>query len=109
MSDSASVAGSGRLGQTQIIRSYADVSTITDNVVHLNQTSESEFLHSSVEFAGEGNVLFVEDGVKLRNSRLRFLGNGAVIHLRRSARYLRLIATVFEESVLYLGQGASFT
>lgn len=103
------MAGSGRLVQPQIIRSYADVSTITDNVVHLNQTPESEFLRSSVEFAGTGNVLFVEDGVKLRNSRLRFLGDGAVIHLRRSERYLRLIATVFEESVFYLGPDASFT
>lgn len=109
MSDNAAGTGSGRLGQAQVIRSYADISTITDNVVHWNQSSESEFLRSSVEFAGKGNVLFVEDGVKLRNSRLRFLGDGAVIHIRRSERYLRLIATVFEESVFYLGPDASFT
>lgn len=109
MSDSASMAGPRRPMQTQIIRSYADVSSITDNVVHLNQTPESEFLRSSVEFAGKGNVLFVEDGVKLRNSRLRFMGNDSVIHLRKSPRFLRLVATVFEESVFYLGPGASFT
>lgn len=109
MSDSVSVAGSGRPGQTQIIRSYTDVSTITDNVVHLNQTTESEFVSSSVEFAGKGNVLFVEDGVKLRNSRLRFMGNDSVIHLRKSPRFLRLVATTFHESVFYLGPDASFT
>ncbi|XAS71251.1 acyltransferase [Micrococcaceae bacterium Sec5.1] len=109
MSDNAAGTGSGRLGQTQVIRSFADISTITDNVVHWNQTSESEFLRSSVEFAGKGNVLFVEDGVKLRNTRLRFMGNDSVIHLRKSLRFLQLVASVFEDSVLYLGPGASFT
>lgn len=95
--------------KTQVIRSYADAPGIRNNVVHLNQTPDSEFLASSVEFAGTGNVLFVEDGVRLRNSKLRFLGNDAVIHIRKSSRYLGLIATVFDESVFYLGPGASFT
>lgn len=109
MSDSVSVAGSGRPGQSQIIRSYTDVSAVRDNVVHLNRTSESEFNDSFVEFAGTGNVLYVEDGAKLRNSRLRFLGNNAVIHIRTSPLYLRLVTTVFDESVFYLGPGGSFT
>ncbi|MBU8868305.1 acyltransferase [Paenarthrobacter aromaticivorans] len=78
-------------------------------MIHLNQTHDSEFIDSSVEFAGTGNVLYVEDGAKLRNSRLRFLGNNAVIHIRTSPFYLRLLATVFHESVFYLGPGASFT
>jgi len=93
----------------QVVRSYADVAGISDNVIHLNETPGSEFISSYVEFAGTGNVLFVEDGVKLRNSKLRFLGNDSVIHIRKSSRYALVIATVFEESVLYLGPGASFT
>lgn len=109
MSASDSVVGSGRLGQTQIIRSYEDAAALRDNVIHLNKTQDSEFIDSSVEFAGTGNVLYVEDGAKLRSSRLRFLGNNAVIHIRTSPLYLRLLATVFHESVFYLGPGASFT
>jgi acetyltransferase-like isoleucine patch superfamily enzyme len=93
----------------QVIRSYTDVANISNNHVHLNQAPESEFINSTVEFAGTGNVLYVEDGVKLRNSRLRFLGSNAVIHIRKSPRFARLVASVFEESVLYIGPGASFT
>ncbi|MDR6989382.1 acetyltransferase-like isoleucine patch superfamily enzyme [Paenarthrobacter nitroguajacolicus] len=77
--------------------------------MHLKDTPGSEFTSSTVEFAGTGNVLFVEDGTRLRNTRLRFLGNDAVIHLRKSQGFLRLVATVFEESVFYLGPGATFT
>ncbi|MGP0223782.1 MULTISPECIES: acyltransferase [unclassified Paenarthrobacter] len=94
---------------SQVIRSYADVPGIRHNTVHLNPAAGSEFQASLVEFVGTGNTLYVEDGVKLRNSRLRFLGNDSVIHLRRSPRHLRVVATVFEDSVLYLGPGASFT
>ncbi|MDR6639845.1 hypothetical protein [Paenarthrobacter nitroguajacolicus] len=93
----------------QIIRTYADVATVKDNTIQLNETDGAEFLNSSVEFAGTGNVLFIEDGAKLRNTRLRFLGNNAVIHIRKSPRFIRLVASVFEDSVLYLGPGASFT
>ncbi|MGO4435106.1 hypothetical protein AB4Y88_17995 [Paenarthrobacter sp. RAF9] len=95
--------------KTQIVREYGDVSAIRNNVVHLQDTPGSEFINSSIEFAGTGNVLFVEDGTRLRNCRLRFMGNDAVIHLRRSHGFLRLIVTVFEESVFYLGPGATFT
>ncbi|MCD4850085.1 acyltransferase [Arthrobacter sp. AK01] len=95
--------------KNQVIHSYADVSKVRDNVVHLKDTPGSEFTASTVEFAGTGNVLFVEDGARLRNTRLRFLGNDSVIHLRKSHGFLKVIATVFEESVFYLGPGATFT
>lgn len=95
--------------ENQIIASYEDVDKIRENFVHLNATSGAEFLSSSVHFAGTGNVLFVEDGAKLRNSKLRFMGNDSVIYIRKSPRYARVIASVFHESVFYLGSGASFT
>ncbi|GAA1731236.1 hypothetical protein GCM10009809_28430 [Isoptericola hypogeus] len=94
---------------SQVIRSYGDVDGIRDNVVHLNPGAGGELVSSSIEFVGTGNVLHVEDGAKLRNTRLRFLGNDSVIHLRRSARYTEVVATLFHESVLYLGPGSSFT
>lgn len=94
---------------TQIINGYGDVDKIRDNYVHLNESSGSEFLSSSVQFTGTGNVLFIEDGAKLRNSKLRFMGNDAVIYIRKSPRFARVIASVFHESVFYLGPGSSFT
>jgi acetyltransferase-like isoleucine patch superfamily enzyme len=93
----------------QVITSYDDVSGIRGNVVHLDPEAGGEMASSSIEFSGVGNVLVVENGTKLRNTRLRFLGNGSVIYLRRSDLYTRLVASVFDDSVVYLGPGCSFT
>jgi hypothetical protein len=93
----------------QVITSYDDVSGIRGNVVHLDPGAGGEMVSSSIEFSGVGNVLVVENGTKLRNTRLRFLGNGSVIYLRRSDLYTRLVASVFDDSVVYLGPGCSFT
>lgn len=93
----------------QIIRSYADVSSIHDNVVHLRETPGSTFTSSKVAFYGTGNVLHVEDGAKLINCTLNFRGDDSVIHIRASSRPAQLKVTVYNESVFYLGPGASFT
>lgn len=93
----------------QIIKSYNDVPNIVDNTVHLQSSDDSQFRDSSIEFHGTGNVLYVEDGAKLRNCRLRFMGDNAVIHIRKSARFITVVASNFHESVIYLGPGASFT
>lgn len=93
----------------QVIRSYADVASIRDNVVHLNETPESTFTSSKVAFHGTGNVLHVEDGAKLSQCTLNFRGNDSVIHVRASKRQAQLKVTVYNESVFYLGPGASFT
>lgn len=93
----------------QVIRSYEDVSSISDNVVHLRETPGSSFTSSKVAFYGTGNVLHVEDGAQLRNCTLNFRGDGAVVHVRASRRAAQLKVTVYNESVFYLGPGASFT
>ncbi|WP_068259965.1 acyltransferase [Janibacter limosus] len=94
---------------TEVIRSYDDVAQVRDNVVHLRETEGSTFQSSSIAFFGTGNVLYVEDGAKLKNCTLRFRGNDSVIHIRASSRTTQLKVTTYNESVLYLGPGASFT
>ncbi|MFI2103072.1 acyltransferase [Isoptericola sp. NPDC019693] len=101
--------GTVMAGARQVVKSYDDVPKIRHNDVHLNPGSGGEFVSSSIEFTGTGNVLVIEDGARLRNTRLRFLGNDSVIYLRRSTRYIEIVASLFHESVLYLGPGSSFT
>lgn len=93
----------------QTIRSYADVKDVQDNVVHLREAPGGKFVNSSITFEGTGNVLYIEDGARLEGTRLMFLGNGAVIHLRASRRPTRVTVRVYHQSVFYLGPGASFT
>lgn len=92
----------------QVISSYADVEQVRDNVVHLRETPGSVFRSSKVTFHGTGNVLHVEDGAQLVNCNLRFRGDDAVIHIRASRRETLVKVTVYNESVFYLGPGASF-
>lgn len=93
----------------EVIRSYDDVAQVRDNVVHLRETEGSSFQSSSIAFFGTGNVLYVEDGAKLKSCTLRFRGNDSVIHIRASSRTTQIKVTTYNESVLYLGPGASFT
>lgn len=93
----------------QSITKHDDADTIQDNTVHLRPSQGSIFRDSSIHFHGTGNVLYVEDGAKLRNCRLRFMGDNAVIHIRKSARFTEVISSVFHDSIFYLGEDASFT
>lgn len=93
----------------EVVTSYADVASVRKNVIHLNETPESSFESSKVTFHGTGNVLHVEDGATLRGCNLRFRGNDAVIYIRASTRPIKVSATLYNVSVVYIGSGASFT
>lgn len=93
----------------EVIRTYDDVAQVRDNVVHLREAEGSTFQSSSIAFFGTGNVLYVEDGAKLKNCTLRFRGNDSVIHIRASKRTAQVKVTVYNDSVFYLGPNASFT
>lgn len=67
-----------------------------------------EMVNSSIEFVGEGNVLFCDKGIKLVNSKLKFNGSNAVIHLGTDGHSYLLNATVNSECVLFIGRGCYF-
>lgn len=64
---------------------------------------------SEIIFDGKGNTLIVEDGVKLKDSRILFAGNGSVVYLSRSKSPYRINVTINNGSLLFFGEGNSFT
>lgn len=67
-----------------------------------------EMENSSIEFVGEGNILICDKDVKLVNSKLKFNGSNAVIHLGSDRHKYFINATVNNECVLFIGKGNYF-
>ena len=44
---------------------------------------EAKLASSKIIFKGTGNILFLEDGVQLKNSTISFLGNNSIIYLSK--------------------------
>ncbi|MBC1522077.1 acyltransferase [Listeria aquatica] len=92
----------------EVVESYQDVASIQSNTIHLNQTEASCFFNSSVRFKGTGNVLFVEDGAKIVDTKLLFAGNNSVVYLAKSAWPYQLEADLHHDNVLHFGRDNSF-
>jgi len=80
---------------------------ITENQVFVN-SSKSRMLNSSIEFRGKSNILFVEDGVVLKNSRIIFNHNNSVVYLSKSRHVYILKCFINNNSVLYFGKDCYF-
>lgn len=93
----------------EIVESYQDAASVQSNTIHLNQTKDSCFLNSSIRFKGTGNLLFVEDGAKIKDTKLLFAGNNSVIYLGRSAWPYQLEADLHHDNVLHFGRDNSFS
>ena len=67
-----------------------------------------EMSNSSIEFNGTGNVLYCEEGVKMRGSRLLFNGDNAVIALGKSRHTYVLRVTVNNNCSALFGRNIYF-
>ena len=72
---------------------------------HIYVNAEKSWLsNSEVIFEGTDNILFVEDGVSLRDSRINFMSSGAVIYLSRSGSPLLVSLVVGQNSAIFIGR-----
>ncbi len=62
-----------------------------------------QMINSKLIINGSGNILFCEAGVILKNSRITFNGNNAVIYLCKNKFEYYLDVTLYNDSVLYMG------
>lgn len=85
--------------------------TSQDDFAKLEDNSVLGFLptmcNARIEFAGTGNVLYCEDGVKL-NGTIRFPGNNALVVLRKSNHLYKLDPTVHNGCLFYSGKNSYF-
>lgn len=76
---------------------------ITQNQVIVNAEKSSLNGNSKITFIGKNNILFVEDGVYLRNSTISFQGDNAVVYLSRNRHTYFLRITLYHDSAVYIG------
>lgn len=64
-----------------------------------------ELRNSSIVFSGQGNILFLDDHVKVVNSKIHFKGNNCVVYLKSNPKneyYLNI--AVSNENCVYIGE-----
>ena len=83
--------------------SFEQVVGITQNRVIINGAKSSMTGNSKITFAGKNNILFVEDGVCLKNSTISFQGDNAVVYLSKNRHTYLLRITVHHDSTVYIG------
>ena len=88
------------------VSSPNEFSQLVDNFVY--GCAPSRMTQSSIIFEGKGNILFIEEGVSLRKSRIVFQGDNGVAYLSSSKHALNLSLSIFNDSTFYIG-GNSYT
>ncbi len=78
--------------------------TVPDNRV-LVDPEQSDMINSEIIFEGTGNILYIEDGVQLNDSKIVFAGNDALCYIRKSSRRISLKMDIWRECAVYIGQG----
>ncbi len=63
----------------------------------------------NVSFRGQGNILFLEDGVQIKDSKIEFFSNNAVVYLSKNApRYYSVSIHVYGATSVFIGKSCSF-
>lgn len=73
-----------------------------DNDNNLIMGEEPELIKSSITFQGKNNRLICEEGVSLKNSKIKFLGDNSIIFLGKSRGNLQLHVPIYNNSVLFI-------
>lgn len=76
---------------------------VIQNRVIVNAEKSTMAENSKIVFRGKNNILFIEDGVCLRNSIISFRGDDSVIYLSKNRHHYFLRITAFHNSVVYIG------
>lgn len=84
-----------------------DIKDIKDNKIVFN-CNKSELLSTKIRFDGKNNILFIEDGVKLKNSVINFCGDNSLIYISKSRSYCYLNVSLYNFSTVYIGKNSYF-
>ena len=64
--------------------------------------------NTKINFTGKNNILYFESSsIKLENSAIIFKGNNSIIAIKNSKDVLKLNLTIYNDSVIYLGNNCS--
>lgn len=90
------------------IHSVKEMAQLKENKVISPPEAEIVLENSSISFQGENNLLYIEHGVKIKNSKLAFCGSNGLLYLSASRHTYFLNASIYNNSVLYMGKNNYF-
>lgn len=61
-------------------------------------------INSQISFAGEGNILYCDENVKLENCNIRFAGNDSVLYLSGNTYPYKVTIWLYNESAVAFGE-----
>ncbi|MGN0394904.1 MAG: acyltransferase [Coprococcus sp.] len=92
----------------ELLTSFNDIeSEVKQNKVYANP-QKSSLENSKITFRGTGNILFVEDGVRLSNCTIGFQGSNSVVYLSKNRHIYYLNISINNNSCVYIGEDCYF-
>lgn len=88
-----------------VIEEPSELLTLDDNVMF---GCPPEMVNSTITIKGKNNVLFIEEGVKLRSSKITFEGNNGLIMLGKNRHYYVLDISINNNCSVILGRNIYF-
>ena len=88
---------------SEVVRNAEEARALVDNVV-IGADVADWGTGARFDFAGKGNILYLEEGVKLGSVSVRFPGNNALIVLRASRHRYQLHLDAWSSTLIYLGK-----
>ena len=82
--------------------------TAKDNKIIVYSTKSTLDSNSVIKFNGKNNILVIEDGVKLVNSRISFGGDNAVVYLSRNKYIYYLDINAYSNTCVFIGKDNFF-
>ena len=88
-----------------IIENGLEVEAPSDNIM----IGDPKLISSDIVFKGKGNVLFAEDGVRLKNSRITFRSDNALVYLSSCEKHpCRIKMDAWRGTTAYIGKDNYF-
>lgn len=88
-----------------IIENGSEVDQPSDNIV----MGDPKMISSDIVFKGKGNILFAEDGVRLKKSRITFRSDNALVYLSSDERYpYKIKIDAWRGTTAYIGKDNYF-
>ena len=92
----------------EIIKSVEEINNCKENRIILKDSESFKMSGTEIKFSGTGNILYCEENVNLKNSRLNFDASNSVIYLSSGKHAYMLNVHVYNNCTCYIGKNGYY-
>lgn len=90
------------------ISAFSETENLKSNKIIVNADKSFCDSNTVINFQGKNNILVVEDGVRLRSSKINFNADNSVVYLSKNKHAYCINVSLFNNSVVYIGKDNYF-